>query len=192
MVETTQTTVGDDATAIYYQHPTCSLKFIGTPYRGQTMLSQGALVLTKEKVTFTSTTAADEAATFELINFSYPDFVLFGQSSDPNLLKINDDQGQESISHGCIFAIVQASGGGSQADSGQAADDDDNDEMSDEVQFTIHVRGCPTEAEELSQLVQMREAFEHCNMANPCVDDDDDSDSDGEMITAETLLASEA
>ena len=54
------------------------------------------------------------------------------------------------------------------------------------------MRGCPTEAEELSQLVQMREAFEHCNMANPCVDDDDDSDSDGEMITAETLLASEA
>ena len=37
----------------------------------------------------------------------------------------------------------------------------------------------------------MRVAFESFNMANPCEDEDDSDNSDDEMITAETLQASQ-
>ena len=65
--------------------------------------------------------------------------------------------------------------------SGKPQADDEDLEMPDEVQFTLHVGGASNAAEELAWLEEMREAFERCNMANPCESDDS---SDGEMITA--------
>ena len=59
--------------------------------------------------------------------------------------------------------------------------------------MTIHLLGpFETQEQEVAELEQMRVAFETFNMANPCIDEDgEDSDGDDEMITAETLQASE-
>ena len=58
----------------------------------------------------------------------------------------------------------------------------------------MHLLGHETLEEERKELEALRQAFEACNMANPCEDYDDEaeSDSDDEMITAETLRAREA